>query len=280
MGEHAVCVQLDIRPQLRTTAGSKQFLISFTDISELKRTQQQLRQELSEKETLLKEIHHRVKNNLNVIASLLALQSDTIETAEEAKKALSNSRNRAYYMAQVHEQLYRSHSLSYIDMSAYLRTVTADLAGIYDAEAKRISVEVEAGSVEMSVSAAIPLGLLVNELVTNALAHAFPEEQNVGKETAFQHWGGETAFSEEPQVGGKTVFPEGRITVSLKEVSPEEYQITVTDDGVGLPEDFTPEGTESLGWRLITALSEQLNGELQVSGTEGTSVSIRFPKPG
>jgi two-component sensor histidine kinase len=280
-----------------------------TQNRELQKNQLQLRRELCEKETLLQEIHHRVKNNLNVIASLLALQTETIETTEEAKRALSDSRNRAYYMAQVHEQLYRSHSLSHIDMESYLKTVVGDLAGIYDAKAKRVAIDFEMGSVEMSVSAAVPLGLLVNELVTNSLTYAFPmkvcsgvgspclckEMQHVGGEPALQqgkhsgekpglsvglHGEGNPGLSESGSGDGHGLSesPSGRITVSLSELPPDEYEITVKDNGIGLPEDFTPEETESFGWHLITALCEQLNGKLQISGTDGTSVSIRFPK--
>ncbi len=197
--------------------------------------EKELRDALKERDVLLKEMHHRVKNNLNVIASLLSLQSDQVMEAKDAKKALTESRNRIFSMALVHEDLYKSEKLSQVQMSSYIRSLLNELSGFYNQSGK-IKIEAKIDEeINFDILHAVPCGIILNELLTNSFKHAFP---------------GDTP---------------GRITIKLYKSAENEYTLSVQDDGVGLPENFNNMSDESLGLKLVTILSEQLGGELGVS---------------
>ena len=216
---------------------------SLVDISERKRAEAAMRASLEEKEALLKEVHHRVKNNLQVVTSLLALQAQ-LEQRPEVLTALRDTQGRVRAMALLHENLYRSPSLSRVTLAPYLEAIGAQLARSYLSEsAPRLTVRVD--DLELPIDQAMPCGLLVSELVTNAFKHAFP--------------------------GGDG----GTIVVAAVREGPAVV-LTVSDDGVGLAPDLDLTSSPSLGLRLVRGLADQLNGELTIDHGRGTSVSVRF----
>ena len=222
-------------------------LFSFNAMVDgLEADREKLKASLEEKEILLKEIHHRVKNNLNIVASLLNLQYDIVSTKEQAKQALQMSRDRVYSMALVHENLYQSETISQIDMKSYIENIAHNLQHLYASE-KDIIITTKVDVGNMTIEHASPCGLLLNELLTNSLKHAFVSRKK------------------------------GEIRVGLeKDGNVKEYRLTVEDNGVGLPEKLDIFHTDSLGMQLITVLTEQLNGKLSVSRRQGTVITIVF----
>lgn len=214
------------------------------DISDLKETQIKLEQALEEKDMLMKEIYHRVKNNLMVISSLLNLQSRYIKD-EEARGIFKESQERAHSMALIHERLYRSTDLKHIDYGDYIRTLTRDLFRTYVADPSRINLELEVEDVMIDINTAIPLGLIINELVSNSMKHAFP-----GDET-------------------------GKITVKFSE-DDDICTLEVSDNGVGFPPELELGKTDSLGLQLVTSLTQQIGGELELERSPGTTFRITF----
>jgi PAS domain S-box-containing protein len=218
----------------------------FVDITETLRVQEELRRSLSEKEVLLKEIHHRVKNNLQVISSLLSLQSDRIADSK-AKDVFRDSQNRVRSMAMIHERLYRSSDLAHVDFGEYVRNLSTSLFNSYRTSLPNVSCDIDVDDVRVDVDVAVPCGLILNELMSNALKYAFPSDRR------------------------------GRIMVQLRKGEEEKLRLTVADDGVGLPTGFTVGDSHSLGYQLVQLLVEQLGGELQVVGERGVSASVTFP---
>ncbi|MDH7559353.1 MAG: histidine kinase dimerization/phosphoacceptor domain -containing protein [bacterium] len=217
------------------------------DITARKMAEETLAASLREKEMLLKEIHHRVKNNMQVVCSLLNLQRERV-TSLEATQALRDSQNRIKSMALIHEKLYRSASLSQIDFGEYLQGLVSNLVRSY-ATNGRVSTELAVQKVELGVDQAIPCGLIVNELVSNALKHAFPGEQ------------------------------EGMIRVTFQREN-GRCMLAVADNGVGFPSELDFRATNSLGMQLVTTLVDQLDGEIQLlRNGPGTHFSISFPAP-
>jgi PAS domain S-box-containing protein len=207
----------------------------FEDITIQKRMETVLWESLQEKESLLKEIHHRVKNNLQIISSLLRLQAGKIENPV-AKAALNATQDRVRSMALIHEQLYRSENLAAVDMASYLKHLCQQLFRTLAATPETIHLRLELESVNLGVDQAIPCGLLVNELVTNAFKHAFPEDR-----------GGEVRVELQPHEDG------------------QRWCLRVADDGVGLPPDFDVQNMTSLGLKLIADLASQLGGTLAIN---------------
>jgi two-component sensor histidine kinase len=203
-----------------------------------------LRASLSEKDVLLKEIHHRVKNNFQIISSLLNLQAETISDAA-ALEAFNESQNRIKSMALIHEKLYQSESLGGIDFSDYVGSMLEELAYAYHARLDKVRVETDLERIELPIDSAIPLGLILNELITNAFKYAFPGSR------------------------------EGRILISLKLTGEASARLTVEDDGVGMDAGNTRSG--NLGMDLVKALAAQLRGELEAESDGGTRWTVRFP---
>ena len=229
----------------------RMFTIS-RDITELKKaegallkSEEQLRASLGEKEILLKEIHHRVKNNLQVISGLLDLQAHHISDPT-GREIYKESQNRVITMALIHEELYRSVDLSQVDFADYIQNLCENLMVSYGADGDRIGLDIKAEKIEMVVDTAIPCGLIINELITNSLKHAFPGECS------------------------------GTIRLSFKQLRDREFQLTVSDDGVGIPEDVDIYKTSTLGMQLVTVMVEQLGGTLKVKRRDGTRFTIRF----
>ncbi|AMV24268.1 putative diguanylate cyclase YegE [Gemmata sp. SH-PL17] len=225
------------------------FISQIQDITERKRAEARLLASVHEKEVMLKEIHHRVKNNLQIISTLLDLQADGI-TDPEALAAFRESRGRVRSMALIHERLYRSENLASVEFGTYVLNLAEDLFRAYraDDEAIRLTVSVTVPPVPLDI--AIPCGLLINELVSNCLKYAF-----AGREG-------------------------GMIEVSLVRAEPGTNVLTVADDGVGLPPGFDFRQSTSFGLQLANTLVDQLGGEITLNGTGGTRFTIRFPARG
>ena len=221
---------------------------AFVEALMRKRAEERVRGSLVEKEVLLKEIHHRVKNNLQVISSLLNLQSRQIQD-EAVLELFRESQNRVRSMALTHEQLYRSSDLAEIDLSRYVKDLAGGLVRSYGIDPRRVRLKVEVSDVALPLDVAIPSGLIVTELVSNALKHAFP--------------------------GGR----EGEIRIELSETDSGRARLYVADNGVGLPGAVEIESSGSLGLRLLRSLATQLDGSIKATSDNGTTVCIEFEMP-
>jgi two-component sensor histidine kinase len=217
------------------------------EIAHRMRAEEGLKESLQEKEALLKEIHHRVKNNLQVICSLLNLQLGRIEDSD-ALRMLRESQDRVRSMALIHEKLYRSQDLARVDFGSYLRDLTNHLMNSYRTESARVGLKITADAVPLSIDKAVPCGLITNELISNALKHAFPNGRD------------------------------GEIRVRLRSERDQRLTLSVADNGVGLPSDLDLDAAETLGIQLIRVLTSQLDGtaRLDSSHENGTEVSITF----
>ena len=221
---------------------------AYRDISERKRAEQQLQSSLREKEILLKEVHHRVKNNLQVVSSLLYLQA--IKAGEgPAAAMLQDSLNRVRSMAMVHEQLYGSQDLARIDLGEYVRSLSASLLNCYAPQPGQVQVAVDVQDIWLALDLAIPCGLIITELVSNALRHAFPDGRR------------------------------GRIRITCAKDGVRRYRLEVSDDGVGLPDLSVTAESDTLGLGLVDMLVQQLHGQLEVERKHGTLFRITFIAP-
>lgn len=221
-------------------------LASIIDITARKRAEERIRASLEEKEVLLKEIHHRVKNNLQVISSLLRLQERTLDD-EETRTLFRESRNRILSMAMIHERLYESESLASIDLGDYFESLIQMLSRTYAPDDSGVSVKLAVEPLTVDVDTAVPLALIVNELVSNAYKYAFPDG------------------------------PDGSIRVELRRTDPGVVRLTIEDDGVGIPDDVDLDQPPSLGLRLVQLLSRQLQGEPSFeSRGDPTRFSLEF----
>jgi PAS domain S-box-containing protein len=217
-----------------------------SEIGERRKAEENLLKSLAEKETLLKEVHHRVKNNLQVISSLLHLQSKKLGDPKTAG-AFGDSVNRIKSMAAIHETLYRSMDIARVNFENYIESLAAILYESYGIGARRISINTNIDNIFFEIDTAVPVGLLVNELVSNALKHAFPKDRK------------------------------GSITITLRRRDGNGYELMVSDDGVGLPSDFDLDKSTSLGIHLIHNLvKEQLRGTIETRGDMGTTFVITF----
>lgn len=220
---------------------------SNRDATDRKRDEEKISAALAEKVVLLKEIHHRVKNNLQVITSLLELQA-CIVSDEKLRDCLRESQDRIRSMALIHEQLYKSKDFSYIDIGGYIRSLSQYLFDSYAADTGRISLKVDTGDICIGIDRAIPCGLIVNELISNAMKHAFPGERT------------------------------GEIAVSLS-AGKGRINLSIADSGVGMPPGFDAAHSETMGLQLVTMLTRQLRGEMRIdSGRGGTSFVMDFPE--
>jgi two-component sensor histidine kinase/DNA-binding response OmpR family regulator len=211
--------------------------------------EQELKESLEEKQALLKEIHHRVKNNLQIISSLLRLQSTKV-TDKGSAELLLDSQNRIKSMALVHEQLYGSSDLSRIGFARYLKDMTDQLLRAFDAAGKGIELKLDVQDIPMSVDMAVPCGLIVHELISNALKHAFPP-------------GRPTADSLRPTV-----------LLRFQCMGAGDCEILVRDNGIGLPPEEVLKQSRSLGMQLVKTLVKQIKGGLRVERKDGTSFHI------
>ena len=207
-----------------------------------------IKEQDSEKEVLLKEIHHRVKNNLQIITSLLSLQNQNLNNPE-LKNIFTSSQYRINSMAIIHEMLYKSNSLSSLKYEEYLVKLMESLLNTFDVDKKNIEFKISAPDIIMNLETAIPLGLIINEIVTNALKYAFKKNQK------------------------------GCITIEMSELNQDDFLLKIGDNGIGISDDFNPLNSDSLGTKLIRKLTIQLEGALEMNNElEGTNYNITFKK--
>jgi PAS domain S-box-containing protein len=236
-----------IKVPLPTQNGTRQLLYISTDITARKHAEENMKKSLKEKELLLQEIHHRVKNNLQIIVSLLKLQSRYIFDTRDLE-IFNKSRARVETMSLIHEKLYRSVDLANISMGTYLRDLTGHLFKAYGVGPEDIRLVINSEDVNVGMDTAIPCGLIINELISNSLKHAFGNTQK------------------------------GRIGINISVVN-GSINLKVCDDGIGLPKDFDFEKTDTLGLQLVSTLIKQLDGEIFIkSSLIGTEYAIAFPE--
>lgn len=192
---------------------------------------------LKEKEILLKEIHHRVKNNLQVVSSLLNLQANNL--TNEAAEAIKAGQHRVKSMALIHQKLYQNDDLRGIEVQSYLEILTAELLTAFGMT-EQITPQIQAGSLKLDVDTLIPIGLIINELITNSLKHAFEGH-------------------------------EGQVCILMNEEN-EQLKVTVSDNGKGIQKE--PSQSNSFGWKMIQSLCRQLKAELQISNQIGTEITL------
>ncbi len=225
--------------------GSRVFTVILRDITDRKETEEKIRSSLREKEVLLKEIHHRVKNNLQVVSSLLNLQSRSISD-EQARRFFKESQHRVHSMALIHEQLYESGDLSRIDFPTYIGQLVAYLFRAYGVSTSRVRMKTRIEDLRFEVDMAVPCGLIVNELVSNSLKYAFPDGR------------------------------QGEIHIDFKKGPGERATMVVGDDGIGFPPGVSLLNTRTLGLRLVRSLAQQLGGEAELENRSGAQVVIQF----
>jgi PAS domain S-box-containing protein len=233
-------------PFIDQASGEMKGVIEYVrDITQHKRAEDRLQSSLQEKEVLLREVHHRVKNNLQVIQSLISLQSRRIKD-ERALEMYKESQRRIRSMALIHERLYQSADLSRIEFADYLRSLVAHLFHSMIPDTGRVDLKMDLEPVQLDVNTAIPCGLIVSELVSNALKHAFPGQRR------------------------------GTVTVSFRRGDRGELRLAVQDDGVGLEDGFDIRKAETLGLQIVVTLVSQLDGRLDVSREKGASFRVEF----
>ncbi len=215
------------------------------DITERKNIETQLARSLKEKELLIKEIHHRVKNNLQVVSSLLKLQSTSIKD-KEARDILLDSQNRVQSMALVHQKLYQSADLANINLNEYIPQLLHHLLHSFKSKGSKINLNMDIEDITIGIDTAIPCGLVINELVSNSLKHAFPANGS------------------------------GSIDVKLSAGGSDEYTLIIKDSGIGFPDSVDFRNTASLGLQLVSTLVNQIDGKIEMSEGDGTTFVIKF----
>jgi two-component sensor histidine kinase len=220
------------------------------EIEARKQAEEQIKASLKEKEVLLREIHHRVKNNLQMIISLLKLQSQYVED-KKVLELLSDGQDRIQSMALVHQKLYQTKDLTHISFKDYIKDLVEVMRESQEVGTSSVAVHLDIDDIRLEIDTAMYMGLMINELVTNAFKHAFPKGRG------------------------------GEIRISLKKVGRDgeqtECELTVADNGIGIPADLDVRETKTLGLRLITILAEeQLQGKIELDRTKGTEFRIRF----
>ncbi|MFI5211997.1 MAG: sensor histidine kinase [Ignavibacteria bacterium] len=221
------------------------FIAIKDDITENKMHDEQLKKALKEKEIMLKEIHHRVKNNLQIVISLLNLQASSVEDPK-LKSQLIISQNRVRSMALIHQLLYRSHDLSSIGIEDYLYSISGQLLSAYGDLKDRIEIKINAAGIFFNIENAVPFGLLVNELITNSLKHGFPSSKK------------------------------GFINIDLSKEDESNYTLKYSDNGIGLPLTIVNGHVTGFGMYLIETLVNQLEGTIEHLHTKGTSYKVNF----
>ena len=244
-GEDLVlALRLEVAPGYKESLA--RVLVSFIDITERKHTERQMRTALAEKETLLQELYHRTKNNMQVISSLLSMQASSIHD-EAAQDILKTTQNRIHSMALVHQKLYQSQNLSRIELGSYVQSLVSYLEASYSLFQSHISIQIQFEPAYLGIDSAIPFGLILNELLTNAFKHAFP--------------------------GGR----HGQIKIHTYPENENRIVVEISDNGIGMPAGFHFANASSLGWMIIHALTKQLHGEITFENRQGVHCRLSFP---
>ncbi|MHB8095010.1 MAG: histidine kinase N-terminal 7TM domain-containing protein [Candidatus Aminicenantales bacterium] len=239
------CYDTRIYPVFGPDGRAEKAIMFSADITERKKAVEKLKASIEEKNVLLKEVHHRVKNNMQVISSMLNLQSREVRDAR-VLDMFRDTQNRIRSMALVHEKLYQSRDLSQVDFASYLQTLIIHLFHSHQQDTERIRYESNVEEISLGINTAIPLGLIVSELLSNALKYAFPGDHK------------------------------GMIRISLRPDRNSWLCLTVADDGIGLPGDLDLRSVASLGLQIVNMLVEQLDGVCDVDRKNGTEFRIRF----
>jgi PAS domain S-box-containing protein len=237
--------QLEDRVKERTAELTEVNKMLVHQINERTAVEIQLKRSLEEKVVLLKEVHHRVKNNLQIISSLLCLQSEYIKDKKIVEVFLE-TQNRVMSMATIHELLYQSDDVASIELGNYIHNLVNELFNSYEAVSNDISLEINVEDISLDLDKAIPCGLIINEITSNCLKHAFP----AGKK--------------------------GEIVISVHSGKKTNIELIVSDNGIGLPKDIDIQNPETLGLELISTLTEQLGGKLEVDIKNGTKFKLTF----
>jgi two-component sensor histidine kinase len=226
----------------------KQLQLQQKEISEQDQALQHLTADkdrlIDEKDWLLKEVHHRVKNNLQIVMSLLNTQSAFLKN-NAALAAIRESQNRVQAIALIHQKLYSSSNVAYIDIAVYIGELVSYLADCYNAHDRGIRIEQQVEPVKMDVAQAVPVGLMLNEAITNAIKYAFPNRR-------------------------------GYINISLGVLDDNNMMLNIADDGIGLPQDFDIKEASSLGMEMMKALSKQLGGSFKMENNNGVVITLIF----
>jgi PAS domain S-box-containing protein len=218
---------------------------AIIDITDRKQAEERIKASLKEKEVMLREIHHRVKNNMQIILSLLRIQSRVVKDSA-TREMFKQSQNRIRSMALIHEALYKSEDLAKIDFSDYISRMTTHLLSLYREDLGEVSINQEAEGIFIDINRAIPCGLVISELVSNSLKHAFPDRRR------------------------------GQIVIRMKRDKKDKHTLTVKDTGVGFPESLDFREAETLGLQLVTDLVAQLNGTIGMEKKDGTEFIVKF----
>lgn len=232
---------------LSATLAGEEILGMMMDITDRKKATEKTKAALKEKEVLLQELHHRVKNNMQVISGLIELQSQQLKD-KSSREIFNETRDRVSSMALIHENLYKASDLGNINFMEYIKTLTKHLFYSYNVDSGVVQLKTDVKNVFLDVQVGIPCGLIINELVSNTFKHAFPE----GKQ--------------------------GEICVSLFPDSEGQYTLIVKDNGIGFPKKLDFRKTTSLGMQLVTMLVDQLEGTIELKRDEGTEFVISFPE--
>jgi PAS domain S-box-containing protein len=219
-------------------------LINASDITELKQYEKEIQDSLHKKEILLQEIHHRVKNNMQIISSLLSIQTRYVDDRDSIN-VLKESQNRVKSLAMIHEKLYKSKNFDKIYLLEYIESLVWDLFYSYAIKKGRIIPILDIDNIKLNIETSVPCGLIITELVSNCLKYAFPNQK------------------------------EGELKVSLKSVG-NEYKLIISDNGIGIPENIDFFNTESLGLQLVNSLTDQIDGKIEFNRDNGTEFKITF----
>jgi PAS domain S-box-containing protein len=239
-------VEIGLNP-IETEDGNM-VLSAITDISERRHREDIIQSALREKDLLLSEVHHRVKNNLQVIHSLLNLQSDRV-TDPRASELITESQNRIKTMSLIHQTLYESKDFARVDFGKFLDSLVPNLVSSYSPVPGRVAVRIDSSNIMLPIDLAIPSGLIVNELISNALKHGFPDARR------------------------------GQIEIELEGDANQMVRLSVSDDGVGIPEAVTMSGGDTLGLELVTLLADQLGATITFNRRNPTRFSLLFKVP-
>lgn len=218
---------------------------TVADITEKKRYTQKLESILAEKEQLVREVHHRVKNNLNIVSGLLYMQAEKVEEQPQVYGLFTESINRIRTLSFIHEKLYKRDNLACIDLKDYLQSLASNIINTFNSTKENVRLEMQLAAVEIDIDRCISCGLIVNEVLSNAFKHAFPEGSD------------------------------GLISLTLKQEN-NTLLLEIRDNGIGLPDDFHIESSGTLGMQLIHNLSRQLKATLEISASSGTAFRLTF----
>ncbi len=233
-----------IRQIITLNENKNLLIIAEKEIESRKSAENKIKSSLDEKNILLQEIHHRVKNNMQIISSLLNLQTRYVDD-EEAVNVLKESQNRVRSMAMIHEKLYQSKDLSHINFLDYIQSLVSNLFYSYNVKNPQIKSILKIDDVKLNMETAVPCGLIISEIVSNSLKYAFPNEMH------------------------------GEILVSLKSVE-NGYELIISDNGIGLPSELDIDNHKSLGLILVKSLTEQIDGKITIKRNHGTEFKINF----